>query len=132
MRQLKGSLLRVLFAFAGHCPKEVNYHWFSCDCSRPKGARNVWGRSVEWDCLQAFPSLDSPSPSAPHFSYSLPVPFSSGKVLETPATQAKKMRSVENAPSPLECQLEEAGREKDSQKADAANKIPVWWSDEAP
>ena len=28
-------------------------------------------------------------------------------------------------PSPLECQLEEAGREKDNQEADAANKQPV-------
>ena len=33
-------------------------------------------------------------------------------------------------PSPLECQLEEAGRENDSQEADAANKQPVWWSHE--
>ena len=33
-------------------------------------------------------------------------------------------------PSPLECQLKEAGRENDSQEADAANKQPVWWSHE--
>ena len=35
-------------------------------------------------------------------------------------------------PSPMECQLEEAGRENDSQEADAANKQPVWWSHETP
>ena len=28
------------------CQKEINYHWFSCDSSRPKGARHVWGHSV--------------------------------------------------------------------------------------
>ena len=45
------------------------------------------------------------------------------------------MRSVRKCgakPSPLECQLEEAGRENDSQEADAANKQPVWWSHETP
>ena len=25
------------------CRKEVNYHWFSCDSWRPRGARHVWG-----------------------------------------------------------------------------------------
>ena len=44
----------------GTCQKEVNYHWFSCDSWRPKGARHVWGRSVK--CLTyslpvSFPSL---------------------------------------------------------------------------
>ena len=35
-------------------------------------------------------------------------------------------------PSPLECQLGEAGRERDRQEADAASKLPVWWSHETP
>ena len=41
-----------------------------------------------WDWLQAFPSLAYPSPSAPYFLHSRPVPFPSRKVLETAATQA--------------------------------------------
>ena len=54
-------------------------HWFSCDSWRPKGARHVWMSGI---------SLASPPPSAPYFSHSLPVSFSSRNFLETPVTQA--------------------------------------------
>ena len=53
------------------------------------GVRKNWGE-VGRGWGEKFPSLVSPPPSAPYFSYSIPVSFLSRKLLETPATQATR------------------------------------------
>ena len=42
---------------------DVNDHWFSCDCLRPKGARHLWGRPVKCLGLNAGVSFALPTPS---------------------------------------------------------------------
>ena len=50
----------------------------------------AYGKMSGIDCRR-FPSLAYPSPSAPYFLHSRPVPFPSRKFLETAATQATLM-----------------------------------------
>ena len=86
-RQFKGSLFTHTYcdvsglyqARAGHLSKgSFNYHWFSCDIWRPKGARHVWGRTVKCLGLIAGVSFSSISLSLCSLFFALPpssVPF---------------------------------------------------------